>query len=248
MIDKEKYPTPSRFFKRRLIKRVFRIFPYLKDKYFLEIGCGAGEPLCFLDSLGMKGEGIDLSHAAVNIATKRVSRNIRVYCSDFLAIRDRKYDLIQMIDVLEHIEDDKDAIRKISSLTNDGGYLLLHVPAHMKLFGNGDIFHGHYRRYEKLDLIGLLSKYGYETIVFWSYGVPFSANICSFLLRGGVSDNKEKSTLESGLKTPRFMKRIYPIIRGFYFLLYLNILTLNTDMGSQYLVLCKKRMRASEGR
>lgn len=236
---KEKKPTPSRYQKNKLIKRIFNKYPILKNKYFLDI-CGLGEMLTFLDNFGMKGEGIDLSTEACKIAIKRVSKNIQVKQGDFMKLEKKKYGLIIMLDVLEHIKDDGNFVKKTGSLLESGGYFLINVPAKMDLFGNQDIFFGHYRRYEKDEMTDLLKRNGFKIIEFWSYGAAFLGHIHSFLLKGKVKDDKNKNTLESGIKTSNFMKDIYPIVGKFYWIMNFQNLFLNTNLGSQYLILAKK--------
>ncbi len=56
-------------------------------------------------------------------------------------------------DVLEHIEDDKEALSKMASLLNDKGLLVLTVPAYKFLWSRHDVVNYHYRRYNKYSLI-----------------------------------------------------------------------------------------------
>ena len=59
-------------------------------------------------------------------------------------------------------------------------------------------------------------------------------------MRQEVVDDKEANTIKSGTSHPKFMKYLYPIIGKFYWILRFQNLILNTNVGSQYLVLCKK--------
>jgi SAM-dependent methyltransferase len=244
---KEKCPTPARYQKNKLIKKIFKKYYILRDKYFIDVGTGGGEILTFLDYWGMKGEGIDLSKNACEIAKKRVSKNIEVKQEDFMKLQNGKYGLLMMIDVLEHIRDDDSFIKKANNLLEDNGYYLINVPAKMKLFGDKDIYAGHYKRYEKRRLIDLLEKNGFQIIKFWSYGSALLGKIYSFLLKGEVRDNKEKNTLESGIKTPDFMRWVYFIAGRFYWITSFQNFFLNTNLGSQYLVLCRKIKKLNNG-
>jgi len=65
----------------------------------------------------------------------------------------RKFDTILYIDVLEHIENDIEELKIASGLLNDGGKIIVLSPAHNFLFSEFDRKIGHYRRYNKSQLI-----------------------------------------------------------------------------------------------
>lgn len=62
---------------------------------------------------------------------------------------ERKFDAILYIDVIEHIENDHDELRKASSFLKPGGKLIVLVPAHNYLYSEFDKSIGHFRRYNK---------------------------------------------------------------------------------------------------
>lgn len=62
---------------------------------------------------------------------------------------EREFDTILYIDVLEHIEDDRSELRRVSSLLKDGGRAIILAPAHDFLFSPFDLRIGHVRRYDK---------------------------------------------------------------------------------------------------
>ena len=70
-----------------------------------------------------------------------------------------------MFDVLEHLEDDSKCLEVIRTrLLNDGGSLVLTVPAYMWLWSNHDLSHDHLRRYSRSGLIKLLKEAGYKNV------------------------------------------------------------------------------------
>jgi SAM-dependent methyltransferase len=72
-----------------------------------------------------------------------------------------KYDLVLMLDVLEHVEDDRGALRDaVSSFLSPGGWLMLSVPAGEKLFSRHDELLGHKRRYPPARLRALVEEAG----------------------------------------------------------------------------------------
>jgi SAM-dependent methyltransferase len=61
-------------------------------------------------------------------------------------------DTVVMINVLEHIEDDRNALSQLLRILKPGGHLLIFVPALQMLMSKLDVLHGHFRRYHKNDL------------------------------------------------------------------------------------------------
>ena len=61
----------------------------------------------------------------------------------------KKFDLILLADVLEHIKDDKKIVNKLSKSLKNNGFILITVPSYKILFSKKDIILGHYRRYSK---------------------------------------------------------------------------------------------------
>ena len=60
-----------------------------------------------------------------------------------------QFDAIIYIDVLEHIEDDRDELNRASMLLKPGGYIIILAPAFQQLYSEFDKFIGHFRRYTK---------------------------------------------------------------------------------------------------
>ncbi len=242
--SKEKNPTPTHYQRNRLFKKLFKMYPNLKSQYFIDI-CGVGEILTFLDNFEMKGEGIDLSKTCVEIASKRTSNRISVSQRDFMKVTNKDYELVLLIDILEHIKDDGEFLRKANSLLSNDNYLLVNVPAKMKLFDLTDKYWGHYRRYDKDVMINLLEENKFEIIEFWSYGIPFIKKICCSLKEVKESN---AGTLKSGSETYSMMKYIAPIIKPFYWLLNIQNLFRNMNLGSQYLILSIKIIDCPENK
>jgi SAM-dependent methyltransferase len=68
----------------------------------------------------------------------------------------KQFDSILYVDVLEHIESDKEELELASSLLKPGGYLVVVVPAHQFLYSNFDSSIGHHRRYSRASLAQLI--------------------------------------------------------------------------------------------
>jgi SAM-dependent methyltransferase len=68
------------------------------------------------------------------------------------------------INVLEHIEQDLSALRKIRFYLQGHGRLVIVVPAYRFLYGTIDVAVGHVRRYGMKDLLAKLDQAGFRTI------------------------------------------------------------------------------------
>lgn len=77
------------------------------------------------------------------------------------SLENKRFDSVILINVLEHMDDDGQALKNIFRLLVPGGNLLLIVPAHAALYGQMDALAGHYRRYGKASLAKLLDDAGF---------------------------------------------------------------------------------------
>lgn len=116
---------------------VFRRFflpllPADKNAPILDVGCGYGEFLYFLQSDGYSNtHGVDLNARQVEVGTSLGVRNLR--CGDagkFLAGKRESFELISAIDVLEHIPKTQvlDFLELVYSALAPGGVFLCQVP------------------------------------------------------------------------------------------------------------------------
>jgi SAM-dependent methyltransferase len=74
------------------------------------------------------------------------------------------FDLLLLLDVLEHVEDDAHFLRDLESSLAAGGHALLSVPAWQQLFGRHDSRLNHFRRYLPEDARALLRCAGLEVL------------------------------------------------------------------------------------
>ena len=76
-------------------------------------------------------------------------------------IPDHSLDYIYSSNVLEHIEDDVQALTDLRRKLRPGGRLFLYIPAFQSLYSSLDEFVGHFRRYDKVMLNQKLLQSGY---------------------------------------------------------------------------------------
>jgi len=153
------------------------------DKYLqpnmkvLDVGCGIGTISLYIATKGNEVFGIDISEKAISAAQKSAELlDIKNVCFRAVNFLDtdfaEKFDFIIFSEVMEHLPDDKLAIKKIHNLLRANGILFLSTrlerdPMHkirIRLLGKDkfDISVGHLRRYSKEELTQLLESNGFK--------------------------------------------------------------------------------------
>lgn len=126
----------------------------------LEIGCGTGHNLPMLAGFGSV-EAIEIDPAARAIASARLGRPVGDAPLPALpGIARAAYDLIAVLDVVEHIEDDVAALAAMRECLKPGGKILIAVPAHQWMWSAHDTVNHHHRRYSKKTLTAAIAAAG----------------------------------------------------------------------------------------
>jgi SAM-dependent methyltransferase len=140
-----------------LIRRRIKLAPGAR---ILEIGCGTGHNLAMLGGFGTV-DAIEVDADARAVATQRLGRPVGASPLPGLEdVPEGHYDLIALLDVLEHIEDDEAALRSIAKRLRPGGRILIAVPAHPWLWSSHDVANHHFRRYTRRTLGAVSRKAG----------------------------------------------------------------------------------------
>ena len=118
----------------------------------LEIGCGTGHNLAMLTRFGMV-DAVELNDYARDIATRRFNRPVaNAMLPELAGVPTGAYDLVALLDVLEHVEDDRAALASVRARLKPGGTLLLTVPQYPSMWTDHDVANHHFRRYTKATL------------------------------------------------------------------------------------------------
>jgi SAM-dependent methyltransferase len=132
----------------------------------LEVGCGTGGNLAFLSSLG-ELDAIEYDDDARAIASEKSGIAVKAGgLPNDLTVDDGAYDLIALLDVLEHIEEDTKSLTKLSTKLSKTGRLLITVPAIPWLWSDHDEQHHHHRRYTKSTLRTAVTNSGLQIVHF----------------------------------------------------------------------------------
>ena len=109
------------------------------DAHVLEAGCGFGGNLPLLEGYG-KVYAFEFNERAREFAARQTAGPVAYGAlPDEIGFGDRKFDLIVILDVLEHIEDDLASLISLRDRLSDGGTLLVTVPAVPALARNGSV-------------------------------------------------------------------------------------------------------------
>ncbi|MFL6856805.1 MAG: class I SAM-dependent methyltransferase [Allosphingosinicella sp.] len=126
----------------------------------LEIGCGTGPNLDMLARFGTV-DAVEIDPAARAVASQRLGRPVYDAPLPGLAgIPEGAYDLVAILDVLEHVEADREALVAIAARLKPGGRILIAVPAHPWMWSAHDVVNHHQRRYTKTTLARVVAEAG----------------------------------------------------------------------------------------
>ena len=149
--------------RRRILAQVIRrIVRPPANARILELGCGTGHNLDMLGAFGRVEAG-ELDDHARDFAAKRLGRPVeKVALPDLSKFPADSYNLVALLDVLEHVPDEKGSLAAIITRLKPGGALLVTVPANPWMWSAHDVAHHHHRRYRKREIAALARAAGYE--------------------------------------------------------------------------------------
>jgi SAM-dependent methyltransferase len=144
-----------------------------EPRNILDVGCGDG---LFFDRLSEFGnvEGVEPDERLIDKSGPHASR-ISVVPFDSRFQPGKKYDLLVMLDVLEHLESPEEAVECAYGLLTEDGRLLLTVPAFQSLWTNHDVMNHHKIRYRRKTLFPLIERAGFkvaESHYWYQWTVP----------------------------------------------------------------------------
>jgi len=151
------------FVARRAIlrKMLDRYCPADDGRKILEIGCGTGGNLGLLAEYGSVW-AMELDDAAIGMARQRGGWPIKKGSLPRDVPFAEIFDLVCLLDVLEHIDDDRTSLKAVFDRLETNGTVLLTVPACKFLWSAHDRALHHKRRYRKAELIAKVVAAGFR--------------------------------------------------------------------------------------
>lgn len=108
-----------------LFKRFIRLLP--KHSHIIDVGCGTGRALFYLQNHGMEAFGLDRSFNSLRTINRRAS--FPLICSDNLRLplSDESFEAVVSEGVIHHTADPQKAFKENLRILKRGGYLYLSV-------------------------------------------------------------------------------------------------------------------------
>jgi SAM-dependent methyltransferase len=148
--------------RRRILGAVLDRLTLGPEAEVLEVGCGTGGNLPMLARYGRL-------HACEPEADARALAEARGLATvaagglpDDLPFGGKPFDLIALLDVLEHVAADEASLAALHARLKPGGTLLVTVPAYRFLWSAHDEVNHHVRRYTRGDLVRKLRAAGFH--------------------------------------------------------------------------------------
>jgi SAM-dependent methyltransferase len=127
----------------------------------LDIGCGTGAVLEAL-SARFEAYGTDTSQLAIELCGQRGLTNAFCCTLETFPRKELQFDLVILLDVVEHIDDDLAILRQAQRHLKAGGWAIVTVPAYQFLWGPHDVVNHHKRRYTRTGLQRVLQAAGFD--------------------------------------------------------------------------------------
>jgi len=189
-------------------KRVFKALNPKPKKRILDLGCGWGVWSVALMDEGLRMVAMDLPNEDFFEAHKSARINdlpIEFIIADGQALpfREDTFDGVIMLDVLEHIPDDRRAMQESKRVIKEGGAVVGTVPTTEKEkilikektvrgeLTREDLDLGHHRRYTLKKILNLIKSAGMKAAAYGYYNQQFSEiaeEIREFLRRHKIPD------------------------------------------------------------
>lgn len=123
----------------------------------LDLGCGTGMISKELESFGAVF-AVDPSVESQDFCGKKGIKNFYKGSAENIPFDDNVFDVVVMLDVLEHIKDDASTVKEVRRVLKPGGAFIFFVPALPFLWSEHDEVFLHFRRYTRKTLSALFAE------------------------------------------------------------------------------------------
>jgi len=206
----------------------------LKENFeCLDVGCGSNNfATKFEEISNFKIDQVDIDPK--NFKGKKLGRGTALQYD--INIRQNslknKYDIIFLLDVLEHIENDDEFLQSCYFHLKKDGFLIINVPSIPELFSKYDNAVGHIRRYKKRDIKNLLKKNRYQIFLIKYWGFLLIPLLLLRKMMINLSKQNDEETIKKGMDTqPKIIMSIISMLK-YIELKFLNISILGSSLVS----------------
>lgn len=194
--------------KRAKLREIERMIGDPTDRDCLDLGGDNGVISLFLRRKGGRWKSADLDEPAVDAIRALVGEGAERIVRGHLPFADQSFDLIVVVDLLEHLDDDAAFVNEIARVLRPTGTLVVNVPHPLRaspvaalgrLVGRSDASHGHVRPgYTRGTLATLLEpQFSIEEVR--TYSRAFS-ELVDLAMHAGFSLLQGKATGEPSAK------------------------------------------------
>ncbi|GAB4011261.1 MAG: hypothetical protein Fur0010_05290 [Bdellovibrio sp.] len=233
------YARPNHFWLSWRYLKLKKLISHLikSNNKLMEVGCGnSAFRIAAEEDLKVIVDGSDLNLYALENGFKGQG-NLYVYnVFEKNEELEGKYDIVFLLDVIEHIEDDVGFVKATLKLLKEDGHLVINVPFGNWLFSKYDIAQGHKRRYNKKLLINCLKSAGLtvESISTWGYLLVPIAILRKLVL---YFYSNEKKIHKTGFAPPHPFINIF-----FHFLKKIELgIPIQLPFGTSLIAVAKKQ-------
>jgi SAM-dependent methyltransferase len=180
---------------------------------FLDVGCGSGDVAAHLARRGWSGTALEPSPVVRELAcaTLRPYPAVRISGEAIEAASEERFSTVIMLDVLEHVPDDRAVLAAVAAKQAPGAALVVTVPTNPEREWRwDDDVYGHLRRYRPADFPALLGDAGYRVAEMWDVSFPifwlmrrgFTALKRARQVSGTAQERTALSAIETAWKLP----------------------------------------------
>lgn len=227
-----------RLFDKSVLKKakyaaIRRYLPPLDNRECLDIGADNGVISYLLREQGGRWCSADLDHDVVEAIRLMVGERVYRLDGGAMPFDDDTFDLVVVIDALEHLHDDAAFVRELARVTTDDAVLIVNVP-HDKprspirkirlMLGLTDEKHGHVRPGYDLPALRRLLAPGFDIVEQHTYSrffvELFDAAISFYFDRARKGSSSTKGNVVTGEDLRRragqfrLFSLIYPVVAG----------------------------------
>jgi len=154
------------------------IYNNIINNKVLEVGCGSGDNS--KSFVSQSYYGIDISQDSIRSGDR--SKNLMVGTADKLPFVNKSFDIVILLDVIEHLDIESSALTEVHRVLKDDGSILILVPAFQFLWNSHDVLNEHKRRYTKSMLAKILkNSFVITKLTYWNFFLFFPIAISKIL-------------------------------------------------------------------
>ena len=178
-------------------------------KHILDYGAGFGSQSRFLKTFG---DEVSAYEPEANLQDELSTRGYAHVYRTPGEVFSHSFDLVALLDVIEHIEDDQQILKQVFGALRPGGTVIVTVPAYQWLWSKHDVKNMHFRRYSAASLRAVLERAGFSVTYIGYWNMTLLAPLCVIRFFGGTG--------AGGFELPRFFNTLVSaLLRGEAFLM-----------------------------